>query len=345
MGNVSNANKQKIISILPFSVVSLPVTYLGVPLLTSRLSAKDYKVLTDIIMKRIKSWLTSSLSYAGRLLLVKTTLFSMQVYSSLFILPAAVSKECKKILMRFLWSGLEQPFKSSKVVWAKVCLLVQEGGLGIKRINEWNKAGQSFWILSLRCSPSWTWRKILGLKELMMKLVSYRVGEGGKISLWKDPWLNHKPLISVYGHIILYNAGILENATLNVVIREGQWDWPRYTPELQEVSNGCSTIPIRPICSDGIFWIKSGNEFCISAALEATRTSNPISSWAKSVWFSKNIPRQSFCVWLNFKLAHKTRDRLLKYSIVHTSTCLLGCGEEESTAHLFFYACGYTKAI
>ncbi len=44
----------------------LPVRYLGVPLISSRLYAVDYRVLLDRISKRIDSWTSRNLSFAGR---------------------------------------------------------------------------------------------------------------------------------------------------------------------------------------------------------------------------------------------------------------------------------------
>ncbi|KAL3518813.1 hypothetical protein ACH5RR_021402 [Cinchona calisaya] len=44
-----------------------PVTYLGVPLLSSKLGNRDCNVLVDKMVKRLKSWANKKLSYRGRL--------------------------------------------------------------------------------------------------------------------------------------------------------------------------------------------------------------------------------------------------------------------------------------
>lgn len=49
---------------------SLPVRYLGVPLVSGRLSEKDYNPLVEKITARVNSWGTKHLSFAGRLQLV-----------------------------------------------------------------------------------------------------------------------------------------------------------------------------------------------------------------------------------------------------------------------------------
>lgn len=48
---------------------------------------------------KVKSWTNRYFSYAGRIQLIKSILFSMQTYwSSLFILPTKVIKEVESIL-------------------------------------------------------------------------------------------------------------------------------------------------------------------------------------------------------------------------------------------------------
>ena len=61
-----------------FKLCTLPVRYLGVPLVTRRLSAKDCTPLVDKIALRINCWSTKLLSYAGRLQLIQSVLFSLQ---------------------------------------------------------------------------------------------------------------------------------------------------------------------------------------------------------------------------------------------------------------------------
>ncbi|XP_059310959.1 uncharacterized protein LOC132062399 [Lycium ferocissimum] len=80
--------QQNILEALEFTRDELPFRYLGIPLSSKRLSIMQCKRLIDKILTRIKSWTTRFLSYAERLLLVKTVLFSIQVFwSQVFVLP------------------------------------------------------------------------------------------------------------------------------------------------------------------------------------------------------------------------------------------------------------------
>ncbi|GJV52851.1 putative reverse transcriptase domain, reverse transcriptase zinc-binding domain protein, partial [Tanacetum coccineum] len=65
--NVRNHIKIAILSIIPFFEGELPIKYLGVPLISSRLLNKDCKILVEKAKNRIGDWKNKSLSFAGRL--------------------------------------------------------------------------------------------------------------------------------------------------------------------------------------------------------------------------------------------------------------------------------------
>ncbi|GJZ83065.1 protein LAZ1 [Tanacetum coccineum] len=60
--NVMNHVKLSILNVMPFSEGVLPVNYLGVPLISSRLLNKDCKVLIEKARNRIRDWKNKSLS-------------------------------------------------------------------------------------------------------------------------------------------------------------------------------------------------------------------------------------------------------------------------------------------
>ncbi|KAI3808225.1 hypothetical protein L1987_24173 [Smallanthus sonchifolius] len=88
---VSQPVKQEILTLMPFKEGALPVRYLGVPLISSRLMYRDCKVLVDRLDKKIDNWMTKSLSFAGRLQLIKSVMSAMHIYwASVFMLPARI---------------------------------------------------------------------------------------------------------------------------------------------------------------------------------------------------------------------------------------------------------------
>lgn len=207
--------REGILQIATFTEGTLPVKYLGVPLITTKLKALDCNQLVDKITKRIGSWTNKFLSYAGRAQLIQTILFSMQVYwSSLFILPKKVIKEIEYLFRAFLWSGTDLRKHSAKIAWDIVCTHKKEGGLGFKSIEIWNKAaiakhvwflflggeksmwcqwvksylikGRCFWKIKIPNDPSWVWRKILSLRPIIYPLIRHRIGDDQDTFLWYD---------------------------------------------------------------------------------------------------------------------------------------------------------------
>ena len=65
---------------LSLSVGEHPVSYLGLPLLSKRLSAKDYAPLIQVVKDRLQTWKAKYLSYAGRLELIRSMLSSLHLY-------------------------------------------------------------------------------------------------------------------------------------------------------------------------------------------------------------------------------------------------------------------------
>ncbi|XP_050233005.1 uncharacterized protein LOC126681507 [Mercurialis annua] len=137
---VDNDVKENILNELSFKEGSLPVKYLGVPLIGKRLSKGDCQGLIEKFTKRISHWTVRHLTYAGWLQLINDVLFSMQVYwCSLFILPIAVIRGVERMCKNFLWKGAVDIKYVNLVAWKSVCMKKEEGGLGIKDLVLWNK--------------------------------------------------------------------------------------------------------------------------------------------------------------------------------------------------------------
>ncbi|GAV92316.1 zf-RVT domain-containing protein, partial [Cephalotus follicularis] len=95
---------------------------------------------------------------------------------------------------------------------------------------------------------------------------------------------------------------------------------------------------------DSIGWRSAGGIFTHKSAWESLRLSASTVPWAKVVWFRGAIPKHSFCLWLTFRKAHLTLDKLHGFGVVQQGLCPFGCGQQETLDHLFF-ACPYTKSV
>ncbi|GJT25925.1 hypothetical protein Tco_0895862 [Tanacetum coccineum] len=121
-----------ILNVLPFEEDTLPVKYLGIPLVSSRLAYRDFKELVEKVQNRINNWKNKFLSFAGRLKLIQSMIASMHVYwSSVFILPLRIMSDIEQLTRSFLWCNGEMCRGKAKVAWEDIFLPKDEGGLGI----------------------------------------------------------------------------------------------------------------------------------------------------------------------------------------------------------------------
>ncbi|KAL0290879.1 UNVERIFIED_CONTAM: hypothetical protein Sradi_7040900 [Sesamum radiatum] len=261
--------RDTLLGILDFQEGHLPLRYLGLPLLASRLSISDCQPLLHKIEARIKGWEGVMLSFAGRVQLIKFVLSALQVYWAMaFILPKHIIKEIEKRLRNFLWKGnLDMGY--AKVSWQQVCRPVSEGGLGIRDIHSLNKGLMSrhlwriivhdstsiwvHWILQYRLRDSsvwtirtqtgtWGWRKLIRLRDSLRPHVLYQIGDGTSFSLWHDPWHPGGPMICQFPSGPRHTF-IPPSAPLSTVIWEDTWSWPHITDmESIDITHDLPTI-------------------------------------------------------------------------------------------------------
>jgi len=136
---VNDELKDQIGHILQFPIGQLPIRYLGVPLISSKLKKDHCQDLIAKITKRITSWNSKFLSFGGRVQLISTVLFSIQNYwASMFILPKSILKEIENFFRRFLWTGDVDKNHGANIAWDKVCKAKKEGGLVFKDVHQLN---------------------------------------------------------------------------------------------------------------------------------------------------------------------------------------------------------------
>ncbi|KAL2235435.1 UNVERIFIED_CONTAM: hypothetical protein Sindi_1275700 [Sesamum indicum] len=253
--------KDQMLDILGFQEGHLPMRYLGLP--------SDCQPLISKIDARINGWEGISLSYAGRVQIIKSVLSALSLYwASAFILPKKVINEIEKRLRTFLWKGTTSS-GYAKVAWKDVCRPMDEGGLGFKDISTLNRAlmskklcdviqcdRTSIWVQWLyqdrlrersiwtirEHGGSWGWRKILRLRPFLRAIVDYQIGNGDRFFVWQDPWHHLGPLIERFPqgprHLRLE-----ESAKLSLVISAGEWQWPTITDlECLEITHNLPLI-------------------------------------------------------------------------------------------------------
>ena len=105
-----------------------PIKYLGVPLHYAKLRKEDLQPIIDKIVKRIAGWKGMLLSYAGRLILLKSCLASIPIYLlSVIKFPRWAINMINSHMGHFLWNNTEEHHKYHLANWQ---LVSQKKGYG-----------------------------------------------------------------------------------------------------------------------------------------------------------------------------------------------------------------------
>ena len=244
LAGLARSSSQEIVEKFPFEVGNLPVRYLGLPLLTKKLTSTDYLPLLEHIKKKIGSWSSRFLSYAGRLNLIRSVLWSIcNFWMGAYRLPRDCIRDIEKVCSAFLWSGGELKANKAKITWAYICTPKIEGGLGLKSLKEANHVSclkliwrlvshaDSLWVrwsetYLLKQVPfwaikettslgSWMWKKILKSRDAAKMLCKVEIKNGTRTSFWFDDWCDMGRLIDIAGDRGVIDMGIKRNATVS----------------------------------------------------------------------------------------------------------------------------------
>lgn len=143
--------------------------------------------------------------------LIMSVLHSIQAsWCSAFLLPKQILKKIEATCRRFLWSRSDLSKNGAKVAWQDICSPKKGGGLRVNDVFVWNNActmkhlwdltrkkdslwvkwydtfilrGRNLWNCPCGSDSSWTWRKLMKLRQLAVGFIKYVVGNGSEIWL------------------------------------------------------------------------------------------------------------------------------------------------------------------
>lgn len=263
--------------------------------------------------------------------------------------------------------------------WENICRPKQEGGLGIRRLEEfqavfelkrvwtffsesgsiwvaWLKSnvfvGQSFWTAaedSSRFSP--TVKRMLKVRPLVTDLMRCNIGDGKSVSFWYDWWTDFGPLVSMFGERGPRELQIPLDSTVCNATQNGFWSLPPARSEEAETLQLVLTTMEAPLESRGgdrFLWRNGPCSYLPKFSSKGTwnfiRQVSPTVPWSKLIWFKEEIPRCTFVTWLAIQARLPTRDRLVSWGMNVPAACPLCLDGLETHDHLFF-TCDFSKQV
>jgi hypothetical protein len=349
------SNRGELCSILGISKGRLPVKYLGLPLSVQYPKSIHYGPLLDKLRAKTDGWLAQSLSFAGRLELIKTVLYSILSYWYFsYEFPEKIIGEIERICANFLWKGRMHTMR-----WRDICKPKREGGFGLRSVQDmcaaagmkmiwrlltsdsvWNKwmkrrylNGQSFWDSSVSLGDSGTWKFMkkfsLQAQECMRKVI----GNGKSTSLWFEPWLKEGNLADILN---LSSNQIASTYTWKVCRIIRNTNWTCLIPLLNSVWPSIVEIQIQQEEDHWLWTVCSSGHFSFTSAWNHCRISGPLFDLHDIVWFPESSPKMSCCLLKALYDKLPTRARLHRFGIINFSHCVLCDTSCETRDHLFF---------
>jgi hypothetical protein len=190
---------------------SLPFTYLGLPMGTTKPAIKDLSPLIDRIERRLSAT-SSFLSYGDRLVLVNSVLSSLPTYFMLSLqLPVGILDVIDRARRHCLWRKKDKTKVQSLAAWDMICKPKDKGGLGILNLSVQNNAlllkhlhkfynhDSTPWVQliwdsyyyeavphAVTLAGSFWWKSIIKLSDQYRLLTKCAVGNGSSILFWSD---------------------------------------------------------------------------------------------------------------------------------------------------------------
>lgn len=361
-----------------FSTGILPVRYLGLPLMSRKLRINEYEPLLDALVRRFRAWAVRALSFAGRVQLLNTVIAgTLNFWMSTFLLPKGCIQKIESLCSRFLWSGDVDRTGQAKVAWETVCLPRSEGGLGLRRLSNWNTtlclryiwllfsdkpslwadwhrhhnmSSESFWTIQHADSDSWAWKSLLKLRPLARQYIVCDVGNGSRAKFWVDTWTPLGPLINLLGVSGPRRLRLPMNSTVAQACSSTGWRLPSPRSDAEVQLHAHLTLvalPSQSSVEDSYSWLTNGirnKDYSASKTWNDCRPRDTEKDWAKLIWFKGRVPKHAFNMWTAHLNRLPTRVRLAAWNPGISPSCTLCLFGQETRDHIML-TCGFSSEL
>ncbi|CAO2177232.1 unnamed protein product [Urochloa humidicola] len=372
--NLSEEKLDSLSAIFNCQKGSLPFTYLGLPLGTTKPSIEDCLPLIQRVEKRLNCT-SALLSQGGKLEMVNTVLSSSTIFfSSTFKLHKGVIKQLDKYRKHCLWRGGDlNSKKPSKAAWPTVCLPKSQGGLGVLNLEEHNNAllmkflhkfftkADIPWVKLVWDNyykngrlpgqfkkGSFWWRDIIKLMDKYKEMAEVFIADGSTVKLWEDKWNGNSPAVD-YPELLSFAKN--KHISFQLAVSKPRFIQNFHLPlsiqahqQLLLLEHNISQV--QRLGEKDQWKYQWGNSNFTShkayKVIIGSRQVHPLFLW---LWKSKCQMKHKVFFWLLLKDRLSTRDLLARRNMELDSysceLCILQ--KRETCAHLFL-RCNFAKA-
>uniref|UniRef100_A0A803NGI9 Reverse transcriptase domain-containing protein n=1 Tax=Cannabis sativa TaxID=3483 RepID=A0A803NGI9_CANSA len=258
-------------------------------------SERDKKQLFADIKERIwklmNSWNDKLFSIGGKEVLLKAVVQSIPTYvMSCFKLPSTFSHQLEQMMANFWWGSDKDKKKTHWRKWKLLCKTKMDGGMGFRSFIHFNQAllAKQAWriiqfphsllsrVLKGRyfshndflqasktgCS-SLTWQGICWGRDLLVKGLRLKIGDGSSVQCSSDPWI---PRHSEFTPICF--LGDTQNLVSYYITDDNEWNLPLLARDFSAVDvDYILSIPLSSssVSDQWIWHFTNSNEYTVQS--------------------------------------------------------------------------------
>ncbi|XP_050211903.1 uncharacterized protein LOC126662059 [Mercurialis annua] len=291
--NVSDAELCEASELVGCYVEKFPIKYLGLPLAIRRIPVSAWDPVIQRFKSKLSLWKGNLLSPAGRLVLLKSVLYSLPIYfMSILGMPICIQNQLDSYMRKFLWKG---DTSSSRVFLQNFLEDFNRNSLWFKVISSCSSL--TSWdnlLLDNANQLSFIWkgiRKLCCLDSTVWSLfvmnMKVNIRSGDLTSLWHDNWSGNGTAAVLFSR--LYQLSNCKQAKVSSVMAFG-WRWRRRlrVGEKDKFSElhllfekACNASDSAGILEEDEFvWKLEGNGFTVASMANLLKTAGDNSSAA-----------------------------------------------------------------
>ncbi|PWA60910.1 RNA-directed DNA polymerase, eukaryota, Reverse transcriptase zinc-binding domain protein [Artemisia annua] len=174
-----------------------------------------------------------------------------------------------------------------------------------------------------------------------------RIGDGKGTSAWFDNWSFIGPLFQYISKRDIFYAGLSLSCKIADLVIDGSWNWPEvWRSKIQFLFHLPPPLLFQDRPDQALWKNRSGKvcHFSVKTAWFDLSDPKDSVSWFKCVWFSQNIPRNAFILWLAINKRLNTQDRIAIWNKTDDLKCPLCNSIRDNHNHLFF-GCDFSLRV
>ncbi|XP_062114673.1 uncharacterized protein LOC133825790 [Humulus lupulus] len=366
--NTTLAMHQSLCTYLNISEAGPSSMYLGLPNTLGRNKSALLGFIKDKMRKKIEQWEGRFLSKAGKEILLKTVAQALPSYAmNVFLLPLGLCNDMEKLMCRYWWHSSSSGGRGVHwKKWEKLTVHKMKGGMGFRDLHDFNRSllckqgwrlinnphslvarlfkaryykSGNFLDSKLGSNPSYIWRSVWEMRDLLKGAARCRVGNGESTMIQTDPWLND----AEYPWVISVHPALIGAKVSSLMQSDGiGWDVEVVNDLFNARDARCIlSIPIcpnRPI--DNWVWsLEPSGFFTVKSCykhLQLLKHGDALDldkSFWKCLWQAKVPPKVKDLVWRASTGCLPTNFQLHMRHIGVDLKCPLCQSDSETTVH------------